>query len=91
MHKTLKPKAQRSDKKHKKKRIQIGKEVKLSLFADDMIPNTENILKTPPKNYQHASINLVRFQDIKLKYNNKLSERENEETIPFIITSKLTK
>ena len=56
-----------------------------------MIPNTENILKTPPKNYQHASINLVMFQDIKLKYNNKLSERENKETIPFIITSKLTK
>ena len=32
------------------KGIQIGKEVKLSLFADDMILYIE-ILKTPPENY----------------------------------------
>ena len=32
------------------KGIQIGKEVKLSLFADDMILYMET-LKTPPENY----------------------------------------
>ena len=33
------------------KGIQIGKEVKLSLFADDMILYIENPKKTPPENY----------------------------------------
>ena len=33
------------------KGIQIGKEVKLSLFADDMILYIENPIKTPPENY----------------------------------------
>ena len=33
------------------KGIQIGKEVKLSLFADDLILYIENPRKTPPENY----------------------------------------
>ena len=33
------------------KEIQIGKQVRLSLFADDMMRDTQNILKMPPGNY----------------------------------------
>ena len=33
------------------KGIQIGKEVKLSLFVDDMILFIKKILKMPPENY----------------------------------------
>ena len=43
------------------KGIQIGKEVELSLFADDMILYIE-ALKDLPENYQNSSMNLVKFQ-----------------------------
>ena len=58
---------------------------------------TENI-NMPPKIYQSSSINLVKLQDTKLIYrnllhfyNNKVSEREIKETIPFAIISKRIK
>ena len=58
---------------------------------------TENI-NMPPKIYQSSSNNLVKLQDTKLIYrnllhfyNNKVSEREIKETIPFAIISKRIK
>ena len=52
------------------KGIQIGKEeVKLSLFADDII-HTQKILKMQPENYQSSSMNLVKLKDTKLIYRN---------------------
>ena len=54
------------------KGIQIGdEEVKLSLFADDMILYTENP-KNPPKNYWNSSMNSVKLQDTKLIHRNLL-------------------
>ena len=44
------------------KGIQIGKEVTLSLFPDDMIL-TQKILMMIPENYQSSSMNLVKLQD----------------------------
>ena len=43
---------------------QIEKEVKLSLFIDDMILYIEN-LKNPSENYYSKSINIVMSHDIK--------------------------
>ena len=54
------------------KGIQTGKEeVKLSLFADDMILYVENS-KDATKNYQNLSMNSVKLQDTKLIYRNLL-------------------
>ena len=81
------------------KGIQNGKEeVKLSLFADNMVLYIEN-----PKNATKKLLKLInkfgKFAGYKtdiqksafLYTNNKLSEREIKETIPFTITSKRIK
>ena len=52
------------------KGIQIGKEVKLSLFADDMILYIENPKESTRKLLE--LINTVKFQDIKLTHRNPL-------------------
>ena len=54
------------------KRIQIGKEeVKLSLFADDMIAYIENP-KDATRKLLELSMNLVKLQDTKLMHRNLL-------------------
>ena len=81
------------------KAIQIGNEVKLSLFGDDMILYIEN-----PKGATRKLLELINeFSQVSgykintrkslafLYTNNKRSEREIKETIPFTITSKRTK
>ena len=82
------------------KEIQIGKEeVKLSLFADDMILYTEN-----PKNSARKLLELIndynKVEGYKIntqKYfaflytNNEKIEREIKETIPFTIATKRIK
>lgn len=49
----------------KTKGIKIGKEVEMSLFADDMILYTES-LKMLPEDYWSSSVKSVKLQDIKL-------------------------
>ena len=79
--------------------IQIGKEVKLSLFADDMILNIEN-----PKDATRKLLELINeFSKITgykvnmqkslafLYTNNERSEREIKETIPFTSATKIIK
>ena len=79
--------------------IQIGKEeVKLSLFADVMIPYIEN-----PKDATRKVLELINefgkiegyeinTQTVAFLYtNNERSEREIKETIPFTITTKRIK
>ena len=81
------------------KGIQIGKEVKLSLFADDMILYIEN-----PKDATSKLIELInefgkveRYKINAQKYlaflytNNKKSEREIKETLHFTIATKRIK
>ena len=83
----------------KKKGIQIGKEVRLSLFADDMIIYMEN-----PKDAIRKLLELIsEFGNIAgykintqtslafIYTNNKRSEREIKEIVQFIITSKRIK
>ena len=78
---------------------QTGKEVKLSLFADDMILNMEN-----PKDATRKLLELIsEFSEVAgykiniqksvafLYTNNEISEREIKETNPFTITSKRIK
>ena len=79
--------------------IQIGKEVKLSLFADDMILYIEN-----PKDSTRKLLELIneygkvagyKINSQKslafLKINNGKTEREIKETIPFTIATKRIK
>ena len=55
------------------KGIQIGKEeVKLSLFADDMILYIENPKDTTRKLLELIKCNIVKLQDIKLTHRNPL-------------------
>ena len=81
------------------KGIQIGKEVKLSLFADDMILYVEN-----PKDATRKLLELINeFGKVAgyklntekslafLHTNNERSEREIKETIPFTTASKRIK
>ena len=81
------------------KGIQIGKEVKLSLFADDMILNIEN-----PKDATRKLLELINeFGKVAgykinaqksltfLYTNDEKSEREIMETLPFTIATKRTK
>ena len=82
------------------KGIQIGKEeVKLSLFADDIILYIEN-----PKDATRKLLNLINeFSKVAgckiniqksaafLNSNNELSEREIKKTIPFTIASRRIK
>ena len=82
------------------KGIQIGKEdIKLSLFADDMILYLENPEDSTRKLWELISkfgkvigykINTQKFI-VFLYTNNERSERETRETIPFTIASKRIK
>ena len=89
-----------SNQRRKKiKGIQIGKEVKLSLFADDLILYIENPEYATRKllelingfskgaGYKSNSQKPAAFLDT----NNKRSEREIKETIPFTISSERIK
>ena len=82
------------------KGIQIGKEqVKLSLFADDMILYIENPKDTTRKLLEQINEYIVKLQDIKLIHRNALhsyiltmrKQKEIKETIPFTITTKRIK
>ena len=53
------------------KGIQVGKDVRLSLFTDDMILYIEDI-KTLPENHQNSSVNLIKLQVTKLIHRNLL-------------------
>ena len=81
------------------KGIQIGKEVKLSLSADDMILYIEN-----PKDATRKLLELINefgkvagykvnaHKSLAFLYtNNEKSEREIKETLPFIIATKRIK
>ena len=81
------------------KGIQIGKEVKLSLFADDMILYIEN-----PKDNIRKLLELIsEFSKVvgykvstqkslaSLYTNNEKSERKIKESIPFTIATKIIK
>ena len=81
------------------KGIQIGKEVKLSLFADDMILYIEN-----PKDSTRKLLELIKEYSKVVGYkintqkylvflytNNEETEREIQETIPFTIATKRIK
>ena len=82
-----------------KKGIQTGKEVKLSLFADDMILYIENPKDTTRKllelisEYSKVAEYKVNTQkSLAFLYtNNEKSEREIRETIPFTIAMKRIK
>ena len=79
-----------------KKGMQIGKEVKLSLFADDMILYIENpkdtirkLLKLINEFSKVAGYKINTQKSLAFLYaNNKKSEREVKESIPFTIATK---
>ena len=76
------------------KGIQIGKEeVKLSLFADDMIPYLENPKTTTRKLLEFVVGHKINAQNSTafLHITNVRSEREIRETISFTIASKKKK
>ena len=81
------------------KGIQIGKEVKWSLFADDMIlyignpkGTTRKILEFISEFCKVAGYKINTQKSVAFLYtNNERSEREIKETIPFTITSKRIK
>ena len=80
----------------RRKRTQIGKEVKLSLFVDDMILYLENpkdtTRKLPELINEFGKLAGYKINTQKsgafLNTKNERSEREIKETIPFTITSK---
>ena len=61
----------RNQRRKRNKRIQIGREVKLSLFADDMILYIENRKDSTRKSLE-LIMNTVKLQDIKLTHRNPL-------------------
>ena len=77
------------------KAIQIGKEVKLSLFADDMILYTENLkdsirklLELISEFSKGAGYKINTQKSLAFLYtNNEKSERESKESIPFTIAT----
>ena len=79
-----------------RKGIQIGKEVKLSLLADDMIlyienpkDATRNLLELISEFGKVAGYKINTQKSLEFLYtNNRRLEREIKETIPFTITSK---
>ena len=81
------------------KGIQIGKEVKLSLFADDMILYIENLKESTRKLLELvnecskvAGYKINTQKSLAFLYtNNEKTEREIKETIPFTITMKRIK
>ena len=78
------------------KGIQIGKEeVKLSLFADDMILYIENrkdstrkLLELINEYTKVAEYKVNTQKSLAFPYNNQKTEREIKETIPFTIAMK---
>ena len=88
-----------NQKRNRKKRIQTGKEVKLLLFASDMILYTENLkdgtrrlLELINEFSKIAGYKINKQKSEAFLYTNKeRQEREVKETIPFIITSKRIK
>ena len=78
------------------KGIQIGKEVKLSLFADDMIlhiespkDSTRKLLELINENSKVAGYKINTQKSLEFLYtNNEKTEREIKETIPFTIAKK---
>ena len=86
-----------SNQSRKRKGIQIGKEeVKLSLFADDMILYIENpkdstrkLLELINEYSKVAGYKINTQKSLAFLYtNNEKTEREIEETIPFTIAKK---
>ena len=81
------------------KGIQIGKEVKLSLFADDMILYIENpkdstrkLLELINEYSKVAGYKINTQKSLAFLYtNNEKIEREIKETIPFTIATKIIK
>ena len=81
------------------KGIQTGKEIKLSLFADDMILYIENPKDTTRKLLELtnecgkvAGYKINAQKSLAFLYtNNKKSEREIKETLPFTIATKKNK
>ena len=81
------------------KGIQIGKEVKLSLFADDMILYMENskdstrkLLELINEYSKVVGYNINTQKALAFLYtNNEKTEREIKETIPFTIVTKRIK
>ena len=77
------------------KRIQIGKEVKFSLFADDMILYIENPEDNTRKLLElineYSKVSGYKFNSQKslafLYTNNEKTKRETKETIPFTIAT----
>ena len=88
-----------NQRRKRSKKIQTGKEVKLSLFADDMILYIENpkdvirkLLEFINEFGKVAGNKINTEKSLALLYtNNKRSEREIKETIPFTITLKRVK
>ena len=81
------------------KEIQIGKEVKFSLFADDMILYVENpkdstrkLLEQINEYSKVAGYKINTQKSLAFLYtNNERTEREIKETIPFTIATKIIK
>ena len=81
------------------KGIQIGKEVKLSLFADDTIlyieypkDSTRKLLELINENSKVAAYKINTQKSLAFLYtNNEKTEREIKETIPFTIARKRIK
>ena len=77
------------------KGIQIGKEVKLSVFADDMIlyiRNPEDSIRKLLELIKVAGYKISAQRSVAFLYsNNEKSEREIKESIPFTITMKRIK
>ena len=85
-----------NQRRKRNKRIQIGKEVKLSLFADDLILYTENPKDATRKllepNNEYNGYNKITGYKINTqKYVDKRSEGEIKEVISLTITSKRIK
>ena len=82
--------------RRKTKGIQMGKEVKLSLFADDMIPYIKNpkdaswkLLELINDFSKVAGYKITTEKTVAIPYtNHKRSQREIKETIPFTVASK---
>ena len=81
------------------KEIQVGKEVKLSLFADDMIlyienpkDNTRKLLKLINEYSKVSGYKINTQKSHAFPYTkNEKTERERKETIPFTIATKRIK
>ena len=93
-------KKKKKRKKKERKEIQIGKEeVKLSLFADDMILYIANpkdsIRKLLDLISEFSKVSRYKMNTQKIIcisiYNNEKSEREIKESIPFTIATKIIK